>query len=112
MESTRKIGPTESAKQCSQGLTETEAASAEPAGDCTRRSVYVFWLFSLVFLWGFCESWCVLYLLSGLFSSCWVSLSRFSVRAFALSNWMLFCLFGFCLLEACSFLKGSWLGLY
>ena len=44
MEDTRRTWPTESTKQGSHGLTETEAAIMDPALVCTRSSDYILWL--------------------------------------------------------------------
>lgn len=45
---------------------------------------------------------------SSLYYNYWATLSSLHMRAFALSCYTLFIMFGYCLLETFSFLKGEW----
>lgn len=95
MEDTKGTWPTDSTKQGSCGLTETEEAGTEPARVCPW-SAYMLW--RLAWCVGFLtvRVVCLFCLLLGLYSPCWVALSHLNMRALPC-----FCY----ILEACSFLK-------
>lgn len=92
----------ESTKQALHGLTETEAAIIRHAWARTRFPACVLGLLA----WCLCASLSIsnLFLLWGFFSSYWIVLLSLDMRAFTLSYYILF---GFHLLEACSFWRGK-----
>lgn len=108
----RRPWPTESTKQGSHGLTETEMSSVGPAWIIRKSSVYILWLLACCA----CENSdsrnrCISDScpLQQLFCFYWTAVSSLDRRTFVLSYCIFFVLSSCHFLETCSFLKRrSW----
>lgn len=115
MEVTRRVWPTESSKQSSCGLTETQGASTCSAWVCPSSSAHMLWL--LAWCWCFCEtpnSWsgcvfnsfaCSWDFFFSILLGCLVQIGYEGFH-FVLF-YPIFVMFGCCVLETCSFPKGN-----